>query len=352
MGSKQLGSKFFYRSQICSYTPSALNAGAKRSGATCHMAMPQYCYLAKEAKRPSHTTNTIKFDRDNEPTMRAVAKKLVRPMIGCGSHRLSLAVKHWLVQNDQGVLLEKVNCLMKKLSNLKQAGNLRKKYYLKPVTRNITRWSSNYYMLHRYHELTPFLEELIDTSPSEELKLQDLPVDLTDIQSVTLKLQEDSITFAEVRRKFDALILRFYSMCKYLSERAEIVDYPQLEAAIVKLFTVPYEDLKLAEKVHLGRFSTQQEGSHSNADVETGHKSFAETVLLSSEPVPALKTMMKLHWVPPTSNIVERLFSKAKNIRAPLRNRILPVNFEENLYLAVNKNYWDVETLLLVLNSD
>ena len=27
------------------------------------MAMPQCCYLAKEAKRPSHTTNTIKFDR-------------------------------------------------------------------------------------------------------------------------------------------------------------------------------------------------------------------------------------------------------------------------------------------------
>ena len=58
-----MGSKFLKRSQICSHTPSALNAGAKRSGATCHMAMPQCCYLAKGAKRPSHTTNTIKFDR-------------------------------------------------------------------------------------------------------------------------------------------------------------------------------------------------------------------------------------------------------------------------------------------------
>ena len=45
--------------QICSHTPSALNAGAKRSGATCHMAMPQCCYLAKGAKRPSHTTNML-----------------------------------------------------------------------------------------------------------------------------------------------------------------------------------------------------------------------------------------------------------------------------------------------------
>ena len=155
-----------------------------------------------------------------------------------------------------------------------------------------------------------------------------------------------------MRRLFDALILRFYFMCKYLSERAEIVDNPQFEAAIVKFFTVPYEDLKVAEKVHLGRLRTQQEAGHSNAGVETGHKSFAESVLLSPEPVPALKTMMKLHWVPPTSNILDRLFRKAKNIRTPLRNRIFPVNFKENLYLAVNKNYWDVETLLLVVNND
>ena len=63
MGSKQLGSKFLKRSQICSQTPGALNAGAKRTGATCHMTMPQCCYLAKGAKRPSLTTNTIKFDR-------------------------------------------------------------------------------------------------------------------------------------------------------------------------------------------------------------------------------------------------------------------------------------------------
>ena len=45
--------------QICSHTPSALNAGAKRSGATSHMAMPQCCYLAKGAKRPSHKSNML-----------------------------------------------------------------------------------------------------------------------------------------------------------------------------------------------------------------------------------------------------------------------------------------------------
>ena len=49
------------RRQLCSHTPNALNAGAKRRGATCHMAMPQCCYLAKGAKRPSHTTNMKHF---------------------------------------------------------------------------------------------------------------------------------------------------------------------------------------------------------------------------------------------------------------------------------------------------
>ena len=47
-------------SQLCSHTPSALNAGAKRSDVPYgHASM--YCYLAKGAKRPSHTTNMKHF---------------------------------------------------------------------------------------------------------------------------------------------------------------------------------------------------------------------------------------------------------------------------------------------------
>ena len=57
--------KLRYCNQLCSHTPSALNAGAKRSGATCHMAMPQCCYLAKGAKRPSHTTNMLTSSNNN-----------------------------------------------------------------------------------------------------------------------------------------------------------------------------------------------------------------------------------------------------------------------------------------------
>ena len=53
-------------SQLCSHTPSALNAGAKRSGSTCPIVMPQCCYLANGAKRLSHTTNMLSIFRVSE----------------------------------------------------------------------------------------------------------------------------------------------------------------------------------------------------------------------------------------------------------------------------------------------
>ena len=46
-------------SRIFVYAATAFNAEAKRKEATCYMAMPQCCYLAKGAKRPSHTTNLL-----------------------------------------------------------------------------------------------------------------------------------------------------------------------------------------------------------------------------------------------------------------------------------------------------
>ena len=44
----------------------------ERSGATCHMAMPQCCYLANGAKRPSHTTNMQTFSNKSSSNILAV----------------------------------------------------------------------------------------------------------------------------------------------------------------------------------------------------------------------------------------------------------------------------------------
>ena len=77
MGSKQLGSKFLKRSQICSHTPSALNAGAKRSGATCHYGHASMLLLGEgsEATEPynkydkirPHSIRSLQFDQKVRP---------------------------------------------------------------------------------------------------------------------------------------------------------------------------------------------------------------------------------------------------------------------------------------------
>ena len=61
-------------------------------------------------------------------------------MIGCASHRFNLGMKEFysIYEND----LSDANEIMKKLSNLKNAGVLRNMTPLRPIIRNTTRWSS------------------------------------------------------------------------------------------------------------------------------------------------------------------------------------------------------------------
>ena len=55
--------------------PCVLKAGAKRSRATCHMAMSQCCYLTKEAKRRSNTTNMLAFSNQGPYILAVTALK-------------------------------------------------------------------------------------------------------------------------------------------------------------------------------------------------------------------------------------------------------------------------------------
>ena len=48
-----------------------------------------------------------------------------------------------------------------------------------------------------------------------------------------------------------------------------------------------------------------------------------------------------LEWIKPTSNIVERLKSRAKLVFGTSRHRLSPRSLKENLFLYVNKRFWD-----------
>jgi hypothetical protein len=45
-------------------------------------------------------------------------------------------------------------------------------------------------------------------------------------------------------------------------------------------------------------------------------------------------------WLPPTSNMCERLFRRTKLVFDDRRQRMLPINLEIVLYLKLNRDLW------------
>lgn len=64
------------------------------------------------------------------------------------------------------------------------------------------------------------------------------------------------------------------------------------------------------------------------------------------------KKYMDPHFLVPTSNICERLFSKAGFCLSDRRSKILPSNFESQIFLHVNKEHWSMNDVnILCCNS-
>ena len=133
---------------------------------------------------------------------------------------------------------------MSKLSTIKRAAKLRRFTKLLPLKRNVTRWSSTDMMVKRYFQIREYLDtrdsELKLWVPDlyEEKALKELETKLKDIESVTLKLQEEDIDMLSVRKLFDALIKRFPVMAQYLSPTADIVHYQAFESGVCKILVV------------------------------------------------------------------------------------------------------------------
>ena len=52
-----------------------------------------------------------------------------------------------------------------------------------------------------------------------------------------------------------------------------------------------------------------------------------------------------MEWLNPTSNVVERLFSRAKMVLSDHRMSMLPMNFGKTLFLYINKRFWDIDVI-------
>ena len=60
---------------------------------------------------------------------------------------------------------------------------------------------------------------------------------------------------------------------------------------------------------------------------------------------------LDLRFMVPTSNLCERLFSKAGYSLGNRRGNILPTSFEEQIFLHVNSKMWSIDDVNTLVNG-
>jgi hypothetical protein len=250
---------------------------------------------------------------DNTNTNPATADILRCPFIGCASHRFNLAVQKYLEQHQN--VITNIHRIMALLSNLKKAGKLRQFTELEPVTMNATRWSSKYAMIERYFRLEEYIKLMNDVeldillpSGRELAELKAIQNQLGDFNLITLKLQDPSISLLDVRLIFDEVISCYPSMEFHLAKDARIVKHPSFESAICKVLSQQQNLFSDEERRAASPFVLQREDI-----VEVGSQTILERALKRRRAHnDEGEKYSDLTFIPPTSNVCERLFSAAR----------------------------------------
>jgi len=280
---------------------------------------------------------------DNAPVNTCLSDLLGVPFIGCASHRFNLACKKYLEEYEES--LSKISRLMLTLRNVKQAGKLRTKTKLSAVLRNDTRWSSTFQMLKRFFEIKDFIDTsdraLAVNLPSglEVVTLQEVMKDLEEFESATKLLQDSNRTLLEVRAIFDGLLETYPSMHHYISGESNFVHSPAFENGIVKVQSEQQDDILEDEKELLEPFLAS---NIPNLVSPTKPTSLSAQALSRIKRRKVTTEYVSLKHIPPTSNIVERLFSAARMVLTDYRKSMDPYTFECLMFLKVNRSKWDI----------
>ena len=171
---------------------------------------------------------------------------------------------------------------------------------------------------------------------TENLMTEILFRDLKKFKSITLKLQSEDVDLSQVRVLFDAVIRDFPYIGEYLSPNALFIKSAAFETAIVK--TMSGLDLTLVEIDLLTRFSSNEVTESQLNQLDD----YAESLLKRQK----METpCLNLKWIPPTSNICERGFSRSRLTQTHLRHALSPLHMEAIQFLHHNRELWSAETV-------
>ncbi|ETP02522.1 hypothetical protein F441_20426 [Phytophthora nicotianae CJ01A1] len=165
------------------------------------------------------------------------------------------------------------------------------------------------------------------------------------ITPVSKHLQSDGLTLLDARVLFDELIKSHPSFTKYLAADADIVHSTVFEQAVVKVLDDQASLLTDGEVSALDPFKRTQAAGGGTERAPADKEGFAVRTLKRRKTADAPATYVLLEAIPPTSNIVERLFSVARAVLRHERHRISPMMLEMILFLKINSSRWDVATV-------
>jgi hypothetical protein len=222
---------------------------------------------------------------------------------------------------------------MSELRTLKNSGIVRIVTFLTPIRKNVTRWSSTYNILKRYVELEPFFpqcmvfsKKVLNLIPSaiESQAIKEVCTQLKKFDSVCKILQcEDGIGLRDVRALFRALQDSFPSdPMPHLSPSLDATE-SHFENGVIKILSGDEGALNKEEKNALKNFKIRKQDAVDEAEAVTVDEDddFAGCILNSREKarIEEPSAYRSVKHVSPTSNIVERLFSRAKLIMSDRR---------------------------------
>ncbi|KAF1778262.1 hypothetical protein GQ600_24534 [Phytophthora cactorum] len=181
--------------------------------------------------------------------------------------------------------------LSKTTVNLSKTASTWLKTKLRPVLNQATCWSSTFCIVNRYMKLLEFIQDGDDLaeylpSPAANRTLRKLLEDLKKIESVSKELQSKSVSIADVRSYFDALIELWPEFATYL-------------AGCVKVQRGESAELTRSEKAALSRFAVLEAVEQPLAADHETTGSFVEQVKKKRKTSTPTATYMLLQSVPP-----------------------------------------------------
>ncbi|KAF1789765.1 hypothetical protein GQ600_2558 [Phytophthora cactorum] len=262
---------------------------------------------------------------------------------------------------------------MRKLRNLNHSAKLRKNTYSAPSY-------STYKMVKRFFAIKDFVytsdDDLAELMPTrnEENKLWLLQDDLRELKATKRSRCLTCATFRRTHRaaSFSCGVLgcgrlrcqdpAFENACVkvLLGKEMELTGYDhELLAEFATPVSVAVVGVYSKASLHpLARhrrvcMPSWQLGSPKNDEDDSDDRDgFADRVLRARKKQRVEARMYRgVQFIPPTSNAVERLFSKARHVLSLHRNGILPIRLEMLLFLKVSRHFWGAATVSKVVNA-